>query len=176
LLVTIAIIAVIGAFTIPKVLSSQNEKGYNASAKTFASELQAAYIDYQMENQPTASTKLWSLSPYLNYVKVDTATIIDHPNGSNTGCGDSGRSCLLLNSGARVRFSPNYTFGGTNTTSGTYVYFDPDGKDSSVYGVQFVLYYNGDLKSGGTKLDNTCDNMTCPISNYSDPPWFDWSK
>lgn len=73
LLISLAILAEIATFTIPKVLTSQQNGKYNAAAKEAASMVSAASQQLQYTGTVSASTTGSELTPYLNYVKYDTS-------------------------------------------------------------------------------------------------------
>lgn len=69
LLISLAILGVIATFTIPKILSSQQNGQYNAEAKEVASMISGAYQAYSLNNTVSGSTTLGALTPYMNYVQ-----------------------------------------------------------------------------------------------------------
>lgn len=161
-LITVLILGEIAVFTIPKVISSQQSTAYNAIAKESIATFSAALEIARNNGTLTTATTLLDLTPYINYVYIDTSTPIDDWQTSTSwGC-DSTIRCLVLHNGARVALG-NAPFG---TTSGIrIIQVDPDG----VYGgttngpgkaVPFYLYYNGRV-------------TTHPTSAYI-PPWFSW--
>ena len=171
LLIALAILGVIATFTIPKVLQSQQSSQYNSAAKEFASMLSGAYQAYLQNNTVTANTQPGNFTPYMNYVKVDSATTIDREPGAvpaTLSCSGAQFLCLRLHNGGMMLAQTDDldgNFGGTAATNALWVLFDPDGKASTIQGVVFFLYVNGRISSAGAATGNPA----------VDPPWFSWS-
>lgn len=178
-LVVVAIMALVATFTIPKVLKggTMSASDYSARAKQAAVMIQSAYSQYRMESEPTANFNAGLLLPYMNYAKTDNSTTIDSEQGSGTlTCNGGTRHCLVLLNGGRLLYYPGVKFDGTDTTNAVTFFFDPDGEASDNKSVQFILYYDGALKTRGTSRDNTvtsADNFVSPCASC-DPPWFTW--
>lgn len=177
LLIALAILGVIATFTIPKILSSQQNGKNNAIAHEAAAMISGAYQAYSAQNIPSASTRSEDLTPYMNYVKVDSTSTIDNvPGFGSFTC--VGRPCLRLHSGAILALQPNESFGGTNTTNGLWFILDPDGvSNSSVMSVNFLLLYSGRITSCGTTHVDIGSSLiggySCNTSSL-DPSWFSW--
>lgn len=129
-------------FTIPKILSSQQNAQKNAITKDTMATLSVAYQQLQLSNTTVAtSTTASGLTQYMNYLALDTTSTIDgFPNGAATyAC--SSFKCLRLHSGALLMLDSTQ-FG---TTSGFIdVILDPDGKvTSQVDSIVLLVYYNG---------------------------------
>lgn len=181
LLIALAILGVIATFSIPKLIYSSQNSQYNAIAKETASALSGAYQMYQLNNQVTASTKISDLTPYLNYVSVDTAgaNIIDDSQGLGTITCNSTNICLRLHNGAVLLYYSTMAFGGTSSTNAIWFNLDPDGKvTDGVNGksVQLWIYYKGKLTTVGTIDPNSCWSSGCNASPLPslDPTWFSW--
>lgn len=176
LLICLAILGEIATFTIPKIISAQQNTQKNAITKEAFATVSAAFQSYSLNSQLTSSTSILSLTPYMNYVRVDTTSTIDgSPNDSATySC--ASRTCLKLHNGSILAFGTVGSFGGTNTTNMQWFLLDPDGSSqgnaSSIWG---VLYYNGRVTTWGTMAPNSYDGGGGPYSpgNY-DPSWFSW--
>jgi prepilin-type N-terminal cleavage/methylation domain-containing protein len=181
LLIALAILGVIATFTIPKVLQSQADGKYNAIAKEAAGFVYAAYGQATLQgfNQNLQTRQL---TPYLNYVKFDTTSVIDSHYGSGTRPCDNNQPCILLHNGARVQLTQNY-FNGTANTNAIWFRVDPDGKEtvtgsttSPGKSVNFFIYANGRLTTGGGCLTGTTyDAGVVPCGSGDDPPWFSWN-
>lgn len=182
LLISLAILGVIATFTIPKILISGRDGRYNAAAKEVASAVSAAYQRYRMENVVSSGTRFADLTPYLNYVRIDTSSLIDEKQTlTSLSCnGGVNSGCLVLHGGG-VLFYPSSTFAGTASTNALQFYYDPqpgysgttDGPEKSVH---FFLYYGGRLTTRGTSEPNTVaagSTYASPNPAY-DPPWFSW--
>jgi len=181
LLISLAILALIATFTIPKILQAQQGQQYNAAAKEVAGMISAAFQQYRLSNQVTASMIAGDLAPYFNYVAVDTTRTIDNKYGSTTSsCNVSGGGCLIMHNGGVLRYNGS-TLAGTSTTNALEFIFDPDGvqtdstTDSPGKSVNFFLYSTGMLTSRENTLPNTAaSGNTYGPSSIADPPWFSW--
>lgn len=170
LLIALAILGVIATFTIPKVLNSQQDGRYNATAKEFAAALSGAYEMYRRENPVTAATSFNDLTPFLNYVAVKTSGIYDHKYGMGTVDCSGVSVCLsLVNGGLVWSNNPWGEFGGTSSSDYMLVVFDPNGAvtesttNGPGKGVEFLMYTTG-------RLATCADTGNCP----ENPPWFTW--
>lgn len=181
LLIALAVLGVIATFTIPKVLQSQQDERYNAIAKESAGMISQAYSVYVAEHGAQANNSLMTpaeLTPYLNFVKVDTATTMDNKYTQGSVACSSTYVCLKLHNGALLMYDVSNTFDYYSTTAGLnppFLWFvlDPDGVNSGTTNgagksVGFILYNTGRLETNGT----------CPpsygCSSSLDPPWFRW--
>lgn len=188
LLIALGILGVLTTFTIPKVLVAQQNGRSNAAAKEAAAAISQAFAIYKSRNTVTASTGCGDLIPYLNYVRIDTATQMDDipGSGSNT-CGGGSNSlvdaCYILHSGAAIMYCTNADdyFGGTSSTNAIFIQVDPDGSyGGSTSGpsksVLFFLYPSGRLATMGTISPNTVTSGGSPQSAWpaGDPTWFSW--
>lgn len=182
LLIALAILGVIAVFTIPKVLQSQQDSRFRAIAKETAASVSSAYQSYLMDNGSALNMRPGYLTPYLNYVRIDTTTVIDNEWGaSSRTCGGAGIPCIVLHNGAILFLDNGTIFTGTASTNAIQMLLDPDGTYSGSTtgngkGVWMTLYYNGRVSTHGT-ID--------PATTYSygvpgpcpgcDPPWFGWN-
>lgn len=185
LLIALAILGVIATFTIPKVLSSQQDSQAKAVAKDIAATISSGYQAYRLNKGDSSDTEFADITPYLNYVKVltDSASQIDATYGfTGTIECDSGigRTCLLLHNGSVLMYFM-HSFGGTASTNALLYYFDPDGKPTSSgnasgpgKSVNFQLYYSGRIRDGDNVLPNTCNSFSCQ-DGEPNPPWFNWN-
>lgn len=179
LLIALVILGVIATFTLPKVLGS-NTRQWNAAAKETVLMIDGAYAAYQMNNMVTASFDAPDLSPYMNYVSVQTSGTIDHVVGFTTITCDSTSPCLRLHNGGTLQVV-DANMSGTSSTNATYFHFDPDGKYSgSTTGngkaLQLFLYYNGQITSRNYAQNPSCTELFCPlVPTFVDPNWFSWN-
>lgn len=186
LLICLAILGEIATFTIPKLLSSQQDQRFNAIAKEVAGTLASAYQVYFVTNAVTASTNCSSLTPYLNYAKVDTTSRIDSEQGGTyVDCSDSSIECFRLHNGAILwDAKTNVDFGGVSDLNAIYFLVDPDGvysNSTNGYGksIKFYLYRNGRVATWASISSGT---ITHEWGNYyvtnadatRDPSWFSW--
>lgn len=183
LLIALAIVGVLAAFTITPLFQSPQSGlsgKYTAMAKDTAFMMMAAYEQYRAAN-PTVSmsTKASDLTPYMNYVKIDTSTPVDDwQSGSTWGCSASVPCLVLHNGGTLAYWASMYPFsskpGSTSETSLLLFQFDPDGRvtDGTTNGpgkaLPIVLYYDGKVGTEGTPRAGSYYSST---PNY-DPPWF----
>ncbi len=186
LLSALAILGVIATFTIPKVLNATQSGQYNAIAKEAGAFVSQAYSAYGMNNTIDENTTFLDLTPYLNYVREDTSTLIDrsYNDGVPRDCSETNQTCVLLHNGAMFNYQPNIRFGGTNATNAIVFRIDPDATyDSNPTGpakaLTFVLYINGRLTSRNYALPSTTyytggGPTTIGPTSSSDPPWFEW--
>jgi prepilin-type N-terminal cleavage/methylation domain-containing protein len=187
LLIALAILGVIATFTIPKVLVSQQDARYSAAAKEAASAVSAAYNAAVLNGSITTTSGMKDLTPYLNYVQVDTASSIDniHSYGSfTTTCGGSGARCVRLHNGALLKYYPQDTFGGTASTNGVVFLLDPDGQVTSAgsatgpgKSIGIFLFYNGritDVSKGPSLSYDNGAPQTWAVCPACTPSWFSW--
>jgi len=184
LLISLVVLGVVAAFTIPSVLNAQQTGSYNAKAKQTIAMFQAAYNSYQIDHQPTAATTSWDLTPYMNYVSVDTSTTIDDVYGSTSyGCDSGGgHPCLFLQNGGRIVL-PQSGFGNTASTNCIYMGFDPDGTYGGTTNgpgkaIGVYLYYDGMVYDEDHAKPHSYSSWWVnfgPGTN-TDPPWFSWSQ
>lgn len=184
LLVTLAIMGVIAACTIPplfQVPAANQTSTYTSKFKDTALMVVLAYEQYRSAHTSvTAGVSSQDLTPYLNYVKTTTTDSIDWEQGSSSMlCGTGGYACYKLHNGGILHFSPAIAFGGTATTNAIYFYFDPDGiAQTTTNGpgksVLFWLYTDGMIKTWGNARSNTNTNYGSIYNACSscDPPWF----
>jgi prepilin-type N-terminal cleavage/methylation domain-containing protein len=182
LLIALAILGVIATFTIPKILMSQQSGQDNARIKDALAMVSQAYSILKNNNSLSSSTTMGDLTPYMNYVNVDTATSVDMPWGGVYTCNSGGYVCLRLHTGTILEYQSAVSFGGTNTTNALWFVVDADGKYNgntgrTTPGVGFCgfLYYNGRLTSHGNIDANTVSSDQTRNPNPTlDPSWFSW--
>lgn len=184
LLISLAILGVIATFSIPKILAAQQKSAYSSQAKEAAAMVAAAYQKYQLQAGPvTASFSLSSLTPYMNFVSVDTTSLVDdHPLVNVTFNCATNATCLKLHSGGTLFWASSVTMGGTTNSNAVYFLYDPDGvkgttgvSDGPGKSVCFFLYYNGTITSRPYIKSPTIssDASRNPVAN-TDPSWFSW--
>lgn len=178
LLIALAILGIIATFTIPKIISNQQNGQKLAVTKEMIAMFSEAYQQHLQKEGAAASTNFNDLLPYINYIAVDSTSVIDdYNNATFEDC--SATTCLKFANGAVVKYSTS-TFGGTATKNAIYITIDPDGQYSGSTtgngkGIRVFLYYNGRITSNGYILPNTCNSSNCRGPNLTyDPPWFTW--
>lgn len=174
LLIALAILGVIATFTIPKVLNSQQNGKFKAIAKEDMSVVSAAYQQYVLTNGYNANIGLKDLTPYMNYVTVDTSGAqVDDDQASGTYACTPTWPCLRLHNGSTLSYPASDTFVGTSTTDAVFAHIDPDGQvNANSKAVAVFLYYNGRLTDEGNIINNTCGAYNPDPSKV--PPWFTW--
>lgn len=181
LLIALAILGVIATFSIPKILSSQQDGRFNAIAKESAAAISGAYQLYAQNNPVTGSFSLTGLVPYLNYIARDTTSQIDaYPGEGAQDC--SAWHCYRLANGSIIAFDPGQTLGATDDLAVTYFYVDPDGQYSGTTNgpgksVAFFIYKNGRITSHIGLTPNSHDvwGTVYPGADPAkDPAWFSW--
>jgi len=164
LLITLAIMGVIAACTIPplfQVPSSRNTTKYSTMSKDVAVMVLSAYEQYKAAHTSVSSSmKLYDLTPYMNFTKVDTSSS-SYMNGPNIGMWQTGSGvscgaqfigtdyCYDLHNGGLIWFNDAFYFGGTNTTNAIWFNYDPDGSGPAD-ALQMWLTYNGYVYTGQT--------------------------
>jgi prepilin-type N-terminal cleavage/methylation domain-containing protein len=186
LLIALAILGVIATFTIPKVLQSQQDSKNKAIAKEGAGTISAAYDAYRAKNNSTTMST-YMLTPYFNYVKLDTTSTVDNPPGAGgtTSCSSGNPQCFRLHSGAIMYF---WDDGFCNASISAIPFnFDIDGKVTAGNSdtVTFLLSPNGRIRTwssieGTAQWTNTGPGTACSLSassysGLSDPTWFSWN-
>ncbi len=182
LLISLAILAEIATFTIPKVITVQQNSQKNAAAKEVIAAVSGAYQQYRLSQSASAGTTFGDLTPYLNYVAVDTTSHLDDHVTANADFDCSARICLKLHNGGRLfQYNSSDSFGGTNTTNALLLFFDPDGTrvgvstDGPSKSVAFFLYFNGAITSRANVRTGTVSSTGAHAANPSaDPSWFSW--
>ena len=184
LLIALTIMAEIATFTIPKVLTASANQGSNAKAREALSMVANAYQAYGMSNKVTAGFRSPNLTPYMNYVNVQTTGLIDDiPNApsDNRDCANTTQYiCLKLYSGAVLWMERPVTFGGTNTTNALIYFVDPDGvpsgstSDGPGKSVGFLLYFTGRVTSGSNIVPGSASSIVTYGGPWTDPSWFHW--
>ncbi len=187
-MITVALIGVIASIAIPKILASSQSEKSNAIAKESASMVSAALQQYKASNILTLSTTLDNLTPYMNYVSIDTsgALVVDgHPGGGISGSCSGISKCLRLHNGATMMYTIGHHFC-TSLTGNTAIYFyiDPDGvyggsgtnADGPSKSIVFWIYPDGRIRDYGTLASST--EWGCGIFSSASPAfvpsWFRW--
>jgi prepilin-type N-terminal cleavage/methylation domain-containing protein len=123
LLVSLAVLGLIAAFGIPKILSAVDEKAHKAAAKEAMGMIAGAHASWIAENGGIlgSTTTATDLSKKMNYVKSETL-------------GSGNPTMLTLHSGATISFAPNDSFKAMNPGVEGVVRFnvDPDGGRTAV--------------------------------------------
>ncbi|MEB3244431.1 MAG: prepilin-type N-terminal cleavage/methylation domain-containing protein [Vampirovibrionales bacterium] len=151
ILIALALLGAIAAFTIPKVLQSTGVSRASAVAKETASMVSAALGAYTLNNTLDPSDTFATLAnAYLNYVKIVSDGSLTMTNGSATAVAcNATNPCYVMHSGALVQYSTANTFGGTSGSNGIRLAIDPDGS-LETEPFEAYLYANGRITTAGT--------------------------
>lgn len=185
LLIALAILGVIATFTIPKVLNARQNDEFNAIAKEAAGAISEALSQHRLAGKLSASTRPTDLTPYFNYVRVETSGQVDYAYTQNQTDCSATKPCLRLHNGAVLYAYGDNCFGGTTGNHHIWFGFDPDGKYSGTTNgpgksMHFLIYYSGQLMGTGdvkpgSRTDWGCDGDEAQGANPSFvPPWFSW--
>jgi prepilin-type N-terminal cleavage/methylation domain-containing protein len=175
LLICLLILGEIATFTVPKIIIASSNGNRDSIMKEAAATVSGAYQLAWNNGQINGSSRLADLTPYLNYVAIDTSTIIDDGlNFTSLTCSAS-NPCYRLHSGALLM--DRCSLGGTGTTSGMVLPVDTDGSYSGTTtgdgkSVLLILFYNGRVTSM-----NKAGNVLNGCGTYTpnpDPTWAIW--
>lgn len=184
LLISMAIMGMIATFTIPKVLLTQRNDQFNAIAKETAGTLSSAYQAQALRGSVTTNTSSADITQYINYVKADTASVIDGDYGTGTATCSIAEPCLLMHNGGMLKVIYS-CFGGSTTTNTIWFLLDPDGRvtDGTTNGpgksIALILTYNNRVitpaELATSSTDWGCDGTDIVGANPGAvPPWFNW--
>lgn len=188
ILVTIAVVAMITVFAMPKVMQAVQGGGvsndYKVQAREVGHTIMSAYTAARLNNVVTSTFRNDDLTPYLNYARVDSTSFIDQtPNVAGTlDCSNASIGCLKLQNGGTLMYLKNVNFGGTATTNAIGFLFDPDGKvtgssdGQTGRSVNFQVYYDGKIATYKDLRSNTCNSFNTGVNADAtkDPVWFSW--
>jgi prepilin-type N-terminal cleavage/methylation domain-containing protein len=179
LLIALAILGVVATFTIPKVLSGQQNSKFRAIAKESAGMISEEYLLYKTRNPVDANTSVQDvLGSFMNYVKLDTSSTLDAtPNdGSPTLACNNTDLCYRLHNGSII-WTYELSFAGTSNTNAVYFVLDPDGEVSGRQdSVTLFLYYDGKIRTWQSVIPNSsCSDGTIDPNPAGDPAWFEWN-
>jgi prepilin-type N-terminal cleavage/methylation domain-containing protein len=146
LLISLAILGVIATFTIPKIIGAIGSGQNTAIAKEAASMVSGAMSTYQLNNTLAAATTGGDLTTYMNYVALDSASVVGFTCSATA-------PCLRLHNGGYLQYS-SQGFGGTGTTNSLFFDIDPDGPGTQT-AATFIQYYGGRLTTGGQATTGT---------------------
>jgi prepilin-type N-terminal cleavage/methylation domain-containing protein len=175
LLIALAILSIIATFTIPKILTGSQNGQKMAAAKEVAAMISGAYRQAQLAGVATSTTKPSDLTPYMNYLAIDTSSTMDgHPTNSTKTCSAS-NICLRMQNGGMIWFD-SVSFGGTSNLNSVNIMFDPDGtNNNNNQAVAFTLYYDGYITSRAYEKSGSMTSFGGPYGPCAcDPSWFSW--
>ncbi|WP_303674651.1 hypothetical protein [Vampirovibrio chlorellavorus] len=190
LLISLLILAEIATFTIPKVLSAQQNGQNNARAKSVAAMISEAFYIHKINGLVNANTRATDLTPYMNYISYDTtsgSTVDNTPRYSWWYTCNSFYPCMDLHGGGVLLLLNNCRLGGTTSLNYLDFLYDPDGTFNGDYvvntfngqgkSIYFALYADGFLttrnKMRAGSIQGGCAGTTGPDTGF-DPSWFSW--
>ena len=180
LLIALTILGIIASFTVPKVLQSQQNTQYKSYGKEAIAMVTQAFTIYQSSNPLTVNTQPANLTPYMNYIRVDSTSLVDNSiNAASYNCAGVNKLCLQLHNGAMLFMSTVNTFGVADSSHYIFFWLDPDGQ-ADVPGQTLViqLFFDGRVNTSGSKLATDDTYISGSPAGYgadSDPSWFSWN-
>ncbi len=176
LLICVALIGVISAIAIPKILTAQQNAETIAVTKEVFAMVSGAYTQYAASNTASASTTEMDLTPFMNYVKVVSGNQIDQNPGFSGGitCGSAGAHCLRIHNGSILMYFDYFSFGGTSNLNALGFIYDPDGVYTGLDdSIKFYLYFNGRISTRERMAPNTSSSINT-LNPYAgaDPAWY----
>jgi prepilin-type N-terminal cleavage/methylation domain-containing protein len=193
-LIALALLGVIAAFSIPKILQVVGTQAKNAQAKEVMAMITDAYAAYKLQNNygstPPTTTVGEDLIPYMNHLGRKTTGLLDRsPNHVGPiDCALAEFVCLQLHNGAVLTLASRattniYSFGGNGPLNAINFNLDPDGTYSGTLletpgsGLGIWMYYNGTLRTSGTIKPNTIRAEGIPHNPgnpvfMAEPGWF----
>jgi type II secretory pathway pseudopilin PulG len=178
LLICILILGEIATFTIPKLIVSQQNKTYNSQAKEAIAMISGAFQAAKLTGAIDGTGTLSTLTPYFNYVKVDTTTVFDDVPGYTTMTCSGSNKCYRLHGGGLLY--DRCGFGGTGTTSAMLFHFDPDSKYSGSTttpgkSILVEVFWNGRVITRELETGTIATGCGDWVNNSnSAPDWFSW--
>jgi type II secretory pathway pseudopilin PulG len=182
LLISLAILAEIATFTIPKILTAQQQRQSNAAAKETIGMVSGALMRAQVNGELTTTASFSNLTQYMNYVSVQTSgQLDDHVNANGVKDCASGYVCLKMHTGG-VLFSPTTAWSSIASNNAILIFYDPDGvrgvtgtADGPGKSVAFYLYANGRITTRANPISGGTEYGGASAANaLADPSWFSW--
>lgn len=177
LLFSLLILGEIATFTIPKIITAQTNGTFRSVAKEDFATVATAWNLYTTSNAPTSNTTLGVLTPYINYLDIETSSQIDGAPGETfVNCSVTGSNiCLKMANGSIINLRTYSTFNGTGSTNFAWFLVDPDGRyTTSADSVWGVLYFNGRVTSWATIASGSSNSGGTYNPGSYDPSWFQW--
>lgn len=183
-LIALALLGAIAAFTIPKIMVSQNNARFNSIAKETMATISEAYVLLkQSKNYEIPTTTIGAdLFPFMNTlgpvsVSIDSvpvdSTIYDCSSAEYVCHRLSNGSVLLAHSASGI---PLYSFGGTSTGHAINFLLDPDGRQTNKQdSIAIWIFYNGKVTTAShLPPTGALRSSGAPQFPYNDPAWFQW--
>ena len=187
LLVALAVLGLIAAFAVPKVLTASGNATANAKVHKAAQAVVNGFEKWTQENGKNGTITLNEIMTVVNHSGILTTGIMDdHPNSTDVFDCATNTTCYKMLDGTVIFF---YTADGSfvDTTNNDAIHFlvDPDGLSNGTAplavsdpsaSVGFALYYNGRIRSRDNYKANTQLRFNGAISTglgptpNTDPP------
>ena len=155
LLISLAILGVIAVFTIPKLLSVNEEQKNRAITKEIASSVAGAYSNYRLRNTPLPTTTMDALLPFLNYVSLYNATTYKR---------------VEFHNGGNFSYKVAQSFGATGNNNSLFFKVEPSTRSDEIgdNDVCFVITYRGRLTTAselfsGSVVGTIIGTLECPL-------------
>lgn len=169
LLISLAILGVIATWTIPKILFSQQNQQYKAAAREVNGMITSAAQIVRVKNGDGQGMILDDLTPYMNYVSVESTANIDSVQSLGTiACSDPAWGCIKLHSGAILAYDKGSTYLLHNWV------FDPDGKvtDGTTNGPGKSVAWIVGANERAFEFGDFGDMLGDPSLRQYTPPWY----
>ena len=179
LLIALAILGVNATFTIPKIITAQQNSTYNTIAKEDISAIAGAYQNAQMAGLVSSGTTLGVITQYINYAATDTSTTIDDVTTAGSQTCNATLPCLKMHNSSLIRYRANASFDGTSTTHALWFHIDPDGAYSGTTNgagklLVMFIYYNGKIVDEANIPSTTNSYAAYTAAATNTPSWFSW--
>lgn len=181
LLISLAILGVIATFTIPKILTTQQDSRNKAIVKEVISSMSGALETHRNAGLLSPTTSTSTLFQYINYARADNSAFTFDSRQTQGTVANDGRTAIRFHNGALL-WPGAATFGGTATTNVISFLLDPDGQvtDGTTNGpgksIDVFLYYDGRVATRGTVLPGSVYGGSAFSADPAlDPPWFSWN-
>jgi hypothetical protein len=159
------------------MISPPVKKSYSATnnARNVALMIEMAFEKYRSTHTEDEVSAIYpyTLTPYMNYVSVDTTSIVDDASPPFGTADCSTCFCLRLHDGGTLWIQNLTCTFNNNPLSALRFQYDPDSKNSSLTGLAMLLYRDGKMLTRGTGRPGT---VTCgtpaSLDPTYDPTWF----
>jgi hypothetical protein len=171
-------LAEIATFTIPKIIYASQNQQWNAEATEAIAMVSNAYQQHKLNGYLAANNRAQDLTQYMNYVKVDSVTLIDTVPGQVAyyDCNSGQGICIRMHNGS-ILYATYLIYNGSSNLNYLSFRFDPDGvqtSDPNKASLHIFLYYNGRVTTRGqADIGSTNNSGSGFVSSVlADPPWF----
>ncbi len=177
LLVALALLGLIAAFTIPKLIGASLDNKYNGIAKEAIAATAQTWLTMHYNGTGSSNTTAGDIMNNMNYVYKDTNTTIDSmPTIAPSTCTPT-YPCIRLHNGAMLQAITALPFGGTSSTNCVIFQLDPDGiltdntTNNPGKAVKFFIYYDGGVTD---RVHVRAGTNSYDAGGGATPSWFTW--